>query len=164
MKSGSCRGGFSVADRANFGAWFVYTDKIQNDATALHGLLCRLDFPWSMVGYFGWSLTASLTFIFTGIAVYLFLHLWTSGNFGNPQFGRSLLLSGLVYATLCAGMYAVTMFLPPGHAIDRRTLTPLNAITDPRMYAMASRFFSFVTLLVTLWAGMPRPEKRRRTA
>jgi hypothetical protein len=145
-------------------SWFVYTDKIQNDATGLHGLLCRLDFPWSMVGYFGWSLTVSLTFIWTGIALYLFLQFWTSGNLGNLQFGRSLLLSGLVYATLFAGMCVLTLFLPPGHAIDRRTLTPLNAITDPRVYAMETRLFSFVTLLVTLWAGMPWPEKRRRTA
>jgi hypothetical protein len=142
-------------------SWFVYTDKIQNDATTLHGLLSRLDFPWSMLGYFGWSLTVSLTFIWTGIALYLFLRFCTSNDLGNLQFGRSLLLSSLVYATLFAGMWGLSVFLPPGHAIDRRTLTPLNAITDPRMYAMATRFSSFVTVLVTLWAGMPQPEKRR---
>jgi len=155
---------FAILWSAAAPSWFVYTDKIQNDATVLHGLLCRLNFPWSMIGYFGWSLAVSLAFIWTGIAIYHFLEFWTSSSFSNFQLGRTLLLSGSVYVVLFACMCGVTLFLPPGHAIDRRTLTILNAIADLRMYAMETRFFSFVTLLVTFWAGTPRPEKRRNTA
>jgi hypothetical protein len=145
-------------------SWFVFNDKIQNDATVLNGLLCRLDFPWSAIGYFAWSLTVSLTFIWMGAGLYLFFQIWITRSFSNLQLRRRLLLSVSVYIALFAGMCVLSIFLPPGHSIDRRTRTPLNAITDLGMFAMETRFFSLVTLLSILWAGTPRSEKRHRTA
>jgi hypothetical protein len=145
-------------------SWFVFTDKIQNNATVLNGLLCRLAFPWSTIGYFGWSLTVSLTFIWMGTGLYLFFQIWITRSFSNLQLRRRLLLSVFVYIAVSAGMFGLTIFLPLGHSIDRRTLTPLNAITDLRMWAMVPRLLSLVTLLCTLWAGTPRLENRRRIA
>jgi hypothetical protein len=145
-------------------SWFVFNDKIQNDATVLNGLLCRLAFPWSTIGYFAWALTVWLTFIWMGTGLYLFFQIWITRSFSNLQLRRRLVLSVFVYIALFVGMCGLTIFLRPGHSIDRRTLTPVNAITDLRMYAMKARFHSLVTLLFTLWAGTPRSEPRRPTA
>jgi hypothetical protein len=145
-------------------SWFVFTYKIQNDSTVLNGLLCKLAFPWSTIGYFGWSLTVSLTFIWMGTGLYLFFQVWITRSFSNLQLRRRLWLSVFVYIAFFAGMCVLTIFLPPGHSIDPRTLTPLNAITDLRLYAMEARFLSLVTLLFILWAETPRPKKRRIAA
>jgi uncharacterized membrane protein YidH (DUF202 family) len=137
-------------------SWFVYTDKIQNDAVIMHALLSRLAFPWSMLGYFGWGLALSMALIWAGIVVYHLLRFLATGSVGSFRLKRNALLSTCVYIALTVVIVTMTTFLPPGHAIDRRTLTPINAITDPRMYAMNARLISFATLLVTLWTAKQR--------
>jgi hypothetical protein len=135
-------------------SWYVLTDKIQNDL-AINGLLSGLPFPWSMIGYFGWPLTVWLSFIWMGTGLYLLFQIWITRSFHNLQFRRRLLLSLSVYLALYAGMSVLVAFLPPGHAIDRHTMTPLNAITDLRMYAWETRFFSLVTVFFILLVGTP---------
>jgi hypothetical protein len=143
-------------------AWFVFTNKIENDANVFG--VFRIHFPWSMICYLGLSLTIWLIFIWTGTLLYLVLQIWTTRSFSSLQCKRRLLLSVSVSIAVSASMFALTIFLPPGHSIDPRTLTPLNAITDLRMWAMVTRLFSLVTVLCTLWAGTPRLENRRRIA
>jgi hypothetical protein len=138
-------------------SWFVFTDKIQNNSMALNGMLCRLAFPWSAIGYIGLGFTTALSFTWIGILLYFFLQTWATGNFDNTQLRRQLLRSVFVLIALAA----LTIFLPLGHAIDRRTLTPINAITDLRMWAMVPRVHSLVMLLFTLWKGTPFFENRR---
>jgi hypothetical protein len=141
-------------------SWFVFTDKIQNNSSALNGMLCRLPFPWSTIGYFGLGFATALSFTWMGILLYFFLQTWATGNFDNTQLKRTLLRSVFVLIALVA----LTIFLPFGHSIDRRTLTPLKAVTDPRMWAMVPRLHSLVMLLVTLWTATSPFEKRREIA
>jgi hypothetical protein len=136
-------------------SWYVVADKIENDLTAFNGLLAGLPFPWSLIGYFGWPLTVWLSFIWMGAGLYLFFQIWITRSFHHIQWRRRLLLSVSVYIALYAGMCVLAAFLPPGHAVDRRTLTLLNAITDLRTYAWQGRFFSFVTVFFILLAGTP---------
>jgi hypothetical protein len=123
-------------------SWFVFTDKIQNDATVLNGLLCRLAFPWSTIGYFGWSLIVSLTFIWMGTGLYLLFQIWITRSCSNLQLRRRLLLSVFVYIALFAGMCVLTIFLPPDHSIDRRTLTPLGKLRRRKCWVVSPLRFT----------------------
>jgi hypothetical protein len=143
-------------------AWLVFTDKIEINTNVFE--VFRLHFPWSMLCYLGLSLTTWLIFIWTGVLLYLVLQVWFTKSFSNLQFERRLLLSVSVSIAASAGIFALSLFLPQGHSIDRRTLTPLNAMTDFRMWATVTRLFSLMTLLCTLWAGTPRLKNRRRIA
>jgi hypothetical protein len=145
-------------------SWFVFTDKIQTDADVINVLFSRLVYPWSILGYFVLSLTLPLIFIWIGAAVYLLLQITITKSFSNIQWKRKLLLSASVYIALVTSMCVLANFLPPGQPVDRRTLTFLNVITDPRMWAMQTRLFSLVTLLLTLPTGTPWLESRRRIA
>jgi hypothetical protein len=136
-------------------SWYVLTDKIQNDLTVFNQWACSLAFPWSMIGYFGWPLTAALSFIWMGAALYLLSQICITRNLHHLQLKRKLLLSVCVYLALDAGMCLLAILLPPGHALDRRTLTPLDAITDLRMYAWQTRFVSLVTVFFILLLGTP---------
>lgn len=140
-------------------SWFVFTDKIQNDANLFNGLLSKLAFPWSIIAYIGLDLIIPLTFIWIGATLYSLLQIRTKGSFSTTQLKRKLLLSVSVYVALVASMCVLAIFLPPGHWIDRRTSTPLNAITDLRMWAMQTRLLSLVTLVFTLLGGTARVRK-----
>jgi hypothetical protein len=140
-------------------SWYVLTDKIQNDL-AINGSLSGLPFPWSLIGYFGWPWIVWLSFSWMGAGLYLFFQICITRNFHNLQLRRRLLVSLSVYLALYVGMCLLAVFLLPGHGIDRRTLSPLNAITDLRMYAWQSRFFSLVTVFFILcWERLPGPKQ-----
>jgi hypothetical protein len=57
-----------------------------------------------------------------------------------------------MFVAIAAVPYAMSLFFHPGHGqgIDRRTLTPFNALTDLRLWAVVERLFNLPILLYGL--------------
>ena len=137
-------------------AWYVVTES-KATQMSLTGLFSSLAFPWSLLVYLLCMLIVSLTFIWAGIGIYLLWQISLTGSVGKLRLGRALLLSAFVQLASIAVISTISAYLlPAGHPIDRNVLTPLSATFDLRMYATGSRLSTLATLLITLWAVMPR--------
>jgi hypothetical protein len=148
-------------------AWIVIT---ANAAvyTRAYGLMWHMDWPWSSICAIALSLAMSLAFIWSGMALYLIPRMTVTRSFNTRRLARSLFQALPMFVTISAVPFALSLMFTPGHGhvIDRRTLTPLNAITDLRSWAMVERMFNLPIPLYGLWkatrllrkvpAGMPR--------
>jgi len=148
-------------------AWLVLSANAEVNTRAF-GLMVELDFPWSAICAIALSLATSLIFIWSGMALYLVFLMVAARSFNLRGLARNLFRALPMFLAISAVPYALSLMFPPGHgvAIDRRTLTPLNAITDPRTWAMVERFFNLCIVLYGLWKA-PRllgkaPERQAR--
>jgi len=133
-------------------AWLVLTSKAEVNSPAF-GVIVRMDFPWSTICALALALVTSLAFIWSGMALYLIPRMVAARNFHWRRLARSLLQSLPMFISISAVPYALSLIFGPGHGvgIDRRTLTPLHAMTDLRTWAMVERFFNLPILLYGLW-------------
>lgn len=133
-------------------AWLVLSGNAETRTRAF-GLMVEMDFPWSTICAIGLSLATSLIFIWFGMALYLISRMVAARSFNMRLLVRSLLQMLPMFIAISAVPYALSLIFGVGHGvgIDRRTLTPLNAITDLRTWAMVERFFNLWVLLYGLW-------------
>jgi hypothetical protein len=133
-------------------AWLVLSSNAEVNTRAW-GMMWQMDWPWSTICAIALALATSLAFIWTGMTLYLIPRMVAARSFNLRQLIRSLLQALPIFITTSAVPYALSLIFGPGHGlgIDRRTLTPLNAMTDLRTWAMVERFFNLPILLYGLW-------------
>jgi hypothetical protein len=133
-------------------AWLVLSSNAEVNSPTF-GVIVRMDFPWSTICALALALVTSLAFIWSGMALYLIPRMVAARNFHWRRLARSLLQSLPMFISISAVPYALSLIFGPGHGvgIDRRTLTPLHAMTDLRTWAMVERFFNLPILLYGLW-------------
>jgi hypothetical protein len=130
-------------------AWIAIVDMAENALNAVWGM--------GLLSSFAVFLFSNMGFIWAGMFLYLASH---------ARFARTLrvqkikLLSGLAIPLFLA-IYVVTFVLMnlyayPGPVVDLRTITPLSAIADLRMWAMVIRIPYVLTLLCALWRVAPQ--------
>jgi amino acid transporter len=143
-------------------SWFVFAYGVENNSGFL-GQMWQMNFPWSTLCVLIVTLAVDLTFIWAGMALFLIPYQATTKRLSVRRIRRSLWLSVVAYIAASAGIFGLLSFLPPTHGIDQRTLTPLNAVVDTRLWAMAIRWPSFLTLVCALWnAPQPLDAGRKR--
>ncbi len=130
--------------------------------TRAYGLMWQMDWPWSTLCSIALSLATSLTFIWSGMILYLIPRMGATRSFSALRLGRSLLQALPMLFAISAVPYALSLMLSSGHGhgIDWRTVTPLNAIADLRTWAMLERLFNLPILLYGLWGVAPPHWKR----
>jgi hypothetical protein len=133
-------------------AWLVLSVNAEVNSRAF-GLMWRMDWPWSTICAIALSLVMSLTFIWSGMALYLVPRMSAARSFNMRGLARGLLQALPMFIAISAVPFALSLMFSPGHGhgIDRRTLTPLHAITDLRTWAMMERLFNLPILLCGLW-------------
>jgi hypothetical protein len=133
-------------------AWLVLSSNAEVNTRAW-GLMWQMDWPWSTICAIALALVTSLAFIWSGMALYLIPRMVATRSFNLRRLIRSLLQALPIFITTSAVPYALSLIFGPGHGlgIDRRTLTPLNEMTDLRTWAMVERFFNLPILLYGLW-------------
>jgi hypothetical protein len=133
-------------------AWLVLTWNSEVNTRAF-GRMWEMDWPWSTICAIALSLATSLAFIWFGMALYLIPRMVAARSFSVRALTRNLFQALPIFITISAVPFALSLMFSPGHvqAIDWRTLTPLNAITDLRTWAMVERFFNLPILLYGLW-------------
>lgn len=132
-------------------AWVVLSNNTEAHSRAF-GLMWQMDWPWSTICTLASSLAMSLTFIWFGMSLYLIARMSAARSFNARRLLRGLLQALPMFIAISAVPFALTLLFHPGHGlVDRRTITPLNAITDPRAWAVVERLFSFSVLLYGLW-------------
>lgn len=133
-------------------AWLVLSENTEVHTRAF-GQMWEMDWPWSTICAIALSLATSLIFVWSGIALYLIPRMVAARSFNMRLLARSLLQALPMFIAISAVPYALSLMFPPGHgqAIDWRTLTPLNATTDMRAWAMVERLFNLSILLYGLW-------------
>ena len=135
-------------------AWFVVIDKFRNDST-ITGLIYRMDWPWSTICDLGLGAAVNVAFIGSGMFLYLIPRMLITGSFSVRRIRRGLFLILLVYAAFWAVLFGLFVLLPPGHGIDRHTLTPLNAVTNIWIW------FGCLPLILALVCGLWGATSRR---
>jgi hypothetical protein len=133
-------------------AWLVLSVNAEVHTHAF-GQMWEMDWPWSTICAIALSLATSLIFIWSGMALYLIPRMAAARSFNMRALLRSLLQALPMFIAISAVPYALSLMFPPGQgqAINWRTLTPLNAITDLRTWAMVERFFNLSILMYGLW-------------
>jgi hypothetical protein len=133
-------------------AWLVLSSNAEVNTRAW-GMMWQMDWPWSTICAIALALVTSLAFIWSGMTLYLIPQMVAARSFNLRRLIRSLLQALPIFITTSAVPYALSLIFGPGHGvgIDRRTLTPLNAMTDLRTWAMVERFFNLPILLYGLW-------------
>jgi hypothetical protein len=133
-------------------AWLVLSSNAEVNSRAF-GVIVRMDFPWSTICAIALAMVTSLAFIWSGMALYLIPRMVAARSFHLRRLARCLLQALPMFIAVSAVPYALSLIFGPGHGvgIDRRTLTPLNAMTDLRTWAMVERFFNLPILLYGLW-------------
>ena len=133
-------------------AWLVLSVSAEVKTRAF-GRMWEMDWPWSTICAIALAFATSLIFIWSGMALYLIPRMAAARSFNMRLLARSLLQALPMFIAISAVPYALSLMFPPGQgqAIDWRTLTPLNALTDLRTWAMVERFFNLVILMVGLW-------------
>jgi hypothetical protein len=133
--------------------WFVVRDRMWNESS-ITGLIYRMDWPWSTICALSISLATAVAFIWSGMLLYLVPHMLITRSFTVRRLGRSLFLMLAVYTALSAVLFGLSLLLPPGPVLDRRTLTPLNAITNLKIWSGCLP--PTLTLLYGLWGATSR--------
>jgi hypothetical protein len=133
-------------------AWVVLSTNTEVHSRAF-GLMWQMDWPWSSICAIALSFSTSLFFIWSGMALYLIPRMSASQSFNMRTLVRSLLRALPMFVAIAAVPFAMSLFFHAGHGqgIDRRTLTPLNALTDLRLWAVVERLFNLPILLYGLW-------------
>ncbi len=133
-------------------AWLVLSVNKEVNTRAF-GLMWEMDWPWSTICALALALVTSLAFIWSGMALYLIPRMVAARSFQLRRLARSLLQALPMFIAISAVPYALSLLFSPGQdqAIDWRTLTPLNAMTDLRTWAMVERLFNLPILLYGLW-------------
>lgn len=139
---------YAVVWSISASVWFVVSDRMWNESS-LTGLVYRMDWPWSTVCDFSLYLAANLAFIWSGVLLYLIPHMVIQRTFSVRRLGRSLFLIFSVYVAFWAVSFGLSLLLSPGPGFDRRTLTPLNAITNLKIWSHCLPLT--LTLVCVLW-------------
>jgi hypothetical protein len=152
-------------------AWVAYVARLQMHFD-FSGILRGIDWPWSTIADIALGLAADLSFVWTGMALYLVAN-GCSGRILNrtphlptDQAGsrrQSLLLSIPTFLPVqfLFGLLAVLLF--PTHAIDTRAVTPLSLVTDIRPATIVLRLPFLLCLLYLLWGATSTTQSTTRT-
>jgi len=137
-------------------SWVVLSTNVEVHSRAL-GLMWQMDWPWSSICAIALSFSTSLLFIWSGMALYLIPRMSASQSFNMRTLVRSLLRAMPMFVAIAAVPFAMSLFFHARHGqgIDRRTLTPFNALTDLRLWAVVERLFNLPILLYGLWRATP---------
>jgi hypothetical protein len=158
---------FAVLWSAASPSWVVLSTNAEVHSRAFD-LMWQMDWPWSSICAIAVSFSTSLFFIWSGMALYLIPRMSITRSFNTRTLVRSLLQALPAFIAIAAVPFVLSLMFHPGHGqgIDRRTLTPLNALTDLRLWAVVERLFNLPILLYGLWRatrllssqheGMPR--------
>jgi hypothetical protein len=132
-------------------AWVVLSNNTEAHSRAF-GLMWQMDWPWSTICALASSLAMSLTFVWFGMALYLVPRMSAARSFSMRRLVHGLLQALPMFIAISAVPFALTLLFHSGHGmVDRRTITPLNALTDLRAWAMVERLFNLSILLYGLW-------------
>jgi hypothetical protein len=119
----------------------------------------QLDWPYSTIcdQILFWG--SQLVYIWLALIIYFLLFSVATRTLNLHKLARSLWKSVFVSMAVSAGTVAFFVLMP-GHApaIDRRHITALSAITDPRFLAIRLPFF--FALFLSIWMTLSRIDKR----
>lgn len=145
-------------------AWRLLISNMENHSRAL-GMIWRIDWPWSTVCAFSLNLAIDLIFVWTGMLLCLLLQIGISKSLSTTQLGRSFMRSAAVFIAAWIPAFALGMLLPPGHPIDRRTLTLLSEIGNLGLWQFVYRLPFFLAMVSGLWGATSLPGSgHQRTA
>ena len=148
-------------------SWVVLSTNVEVHSRAF-GLMWQMDWPWSSICAIALSFSTSLLFIWSGMTLYLVPRMSATRGFNVRSFVHSMLQALPMFIAIAAVPYAMSLIFHSGHGqgIDRRMLTPLNALIDLRTWAVVERLFNLpilfyglrraTRLLSSERAGMPR--------
>ena len=137
--------------------WYFIVDRFWNHSK-FTDMIYRIGSPWDGICALALHSAVSLAFIASGLLLYLIPQMLITRSFSAVRLRRSLLLTFLVYAAIWAVIVGFSLLLPEGgHAIDRRTFTPLNVIANLWIWSQCLPF----TLAVGygLWGPASRSTK-----
>jgi len=119
-----------------------------------------LEWPYSTIYDQILYLGSQLIYIWCALMIYFLLFSLATRTVDLNRLARSLWKSALVFVAVSIGQVALFALLPEqaGHAIDRRHITALSAITDPRFLEFRLPFF-FI-LLLSIWMTLSRIDNR----
>ncbi len=131
-------------------AWFVVFHKFRNES-GITDSIYRLDWPWSTISDLGLSAAANLAFIASAMLLFVCMQTLLTRSFSVRRLLRGLTLILLVYAATFFVLSGISVFLPPGHALDRRIFTLLNAITNLKIWLGSLPLI--LALVCSLWGA-----------
>ncbi|HEY2364127.1 MAG TPA: hypothetical protein VGK36_23615 [Candidatus Angelobacter sp.] len=138
--------------------WMLAVDKVMN--SPFFAFRWHLEWPYSTIcdQVLFWG--SLLIYVWFALIVYFLLFSLATRTINLYGLAQSLWKSALVFMAVCVGLVALLALLP-GHAgfpIDRRNITALSVITDPRFLVLRLPFF--FTLLLSICMTLSRTDKR----
>lgn len=153
---------FTVLQTALVPAWLLLVSAVENHFN-LHQRFHQMDWPWPFVCEWGLLLAANLTFIWTGIALYLVCHLSASGDLGIRRFVKGMRGSFPALITLWAALVVL-----PANFIQRydlhNSVSAFHSIFGIHIAALLVRLPFFFAILCTLWVAASSHPTRRTVA
>lgn len=138
--------------------WMLAVDKVMNGPFFTRRW--QLDWPYSTIcdQILFWG--SQLIYIWFALIIYFLLFSLATRTVDLHRLARSLWKSAFVFMAVNVGLVALFTLLPghAGHPIDRRQITALSAITDPRFLEFRLPFF--FTLFLSIWMTLSRIDKR----
>lgn len=131
-------------------AWTTLLDRTENNAQVL-GRTWRMDWPFSSSSAFSVWLASSFIYLVVGLLLYGAIRTkcqWKANL-------KLVLRSFMFRVPLILPLYFITfvgfnLLSYPGPEADRNTISPLSAVTDVRLWAIAIRIPYFFTMVCAL--------------
>lgn len=120
----------------------------------------HLDWPYSTICDQVLFLGSQLIYIWSALIIYFLLFSLATRTVNLDRLARSLWKSTFIFMAVSVGLVAFFALLPghTGHPIDRRYITALSVITDPRFLVFRLPFF--FTLCLSIWMTLSRSDTR----
>jgi hypothetical protein len=135
-------------------AWIAIVERAENRSGSMSLI--------ELLESFAVFVFSNMSFIWAGMLLYLASH----AHFARTIRARKIkLLFGLAVPLFLVIYFAtfvlMNLYAYPGPVVDLRTITPLGAIADVRLWAMVIRIPYLLTLLFALWRVAPRLSSAR---
>jgi hypothetical protein len=133
-------------------AWNAVINSMEN-SPLLFSAAWSSDHPFSI--FWIWVFL-SLTFIWTGMLLFVLVHSRFASAFSRPKLRRAFRLVPLIFLPTYFAIFVVmNLFAYPGFEINRGILTPIGELMDWKVRADALRIPYLVTMLWAMWGATP---------
>jgi hypothetical protein len=142
-------------------AWTTIIDRLENQSR-LYGQIRQLEWPSSGLTEFLVWVGLNILFLSSGVLVYFLLQ-WNHVRAFPRRTVRAAFLkaAGFLLPAYFVTFVLANLFAYPGLAIDHRSLTPFQEITDLRFWADILRLPYLIALIAGLWSVVP--DSRRQS-